>query len=123
MNRWAFLAGAIACEVTGSLSLKAALDHPGWYVLVVLGYVSAFVLLGFTLRAGMPLGVAYGIWGAVGVALTAAAAAVLFAEPLTLVMVIGIVLVGVGVLCVEIGSQIAHRSAVSTVSAEPGATH
>ena len=112
--RWLFLAGAIAVEVTASLSLKAALETPGFYAIVVVGYVSAFVLLSFTLRAGMPLGVAYGIWGAVGVALTAALAAAIFGEPLTPLMLGGIVLVILGVLCVELGS---HRPKAAEVEA------
>lgn len=66
MTTWPLLAGAIACEVTGSLSLRAAVAHPGWYAVVVVGYVAAFALLAAVLRRGMPLGVAYGIWGAVG---------------------------------------------------------
>ncbi|RUR01627.1 DMT family transporter [Labedella endophytica] len=105
MRAWLLLAAAIAAEVTASLSLKAALDVPGWYVVVVIGYASSFVLLGFVLRAGMPLGVAYGVWGATGVAATALLAAVFFGEPLTPVMLGGLVLIIGGVLCVELGSQ------------------
>ena len=110
MLRWLYLSGAILVEVAASLSLKAALDEPGFYAIVVIGYLSAFVLLSFTLRAGMPLWVAYGIWGATGVALTASLAALLFGEPLTPLMLGGIVLVIAGVLCVELGS---HKPATS----------
>ena len=38
MTKWLLLAGAILSEVTGSLSLKGALDRPGLYVLVAAGY-------------------------------------------------------------------------------------
>ncbi len=105
MIAWLLLAAAIAVEVTASLSLKAALDQPALYVVVVIGYAASFVLLGLVLRAGIPLGVAYGIWGAVGVAATALLAAALFGEPLTPVMLAGLGLIVVGVLCVELGSQ------------------
>jgi len=119
---WLLLAGAIATEVTASLSLKAALDAPVWYVPVVTGYVASFVLLGFVLRAGMPLGVAYGVWGATGVAATALLAAVLFGEPLTPVMLAGLVLIIAGVLCVELGSQrAAARRAATDESTASGA--
>ncbi len=111
MQTWLLLAGAIACEVTGSLSLRAAVDTPAWYVLVVAGYVSAFALLAGVLRRGMPLGVAYGIWGATGVALTAVLSAVIFGEPFTALMAVGIVLIIGGVLLVELGS---HRAAATT---------
>ena len=108
MKKWMLLAGAIAAEVTASLSLKAALDHPAWYAVVVVGYIAAFVLLSFVLREGLPLGVAYGIWGALGVALTAIMSSVIFGEPLTIVMGVGLVLIIFGVLVVELGSQRAH---------------
>jgi small multidrug resistance pump len=107
---WLWLAGAIVVEVTASLSLQAAVDDPGWYALVVVGYLSAFACLAKVLRGGMAIGVAYGIWGAAGVALTAVMAAVLFGQALTGVMVVGLVLIVAGVLLVELGSQRAHAA-------------
>ncbi|MBD7995052.1 QacE family quaternary ammonium compound efflux SMR transporter [Arthrobacter sp. Sa2CUA1] len=104
MKGWLFLAGAILLEVSGSLSLKAALSAPGWYAVVVTGYVGAFVLLSATLRTGMPLGVAYGIWAAAGVALTAVLGRILFKEALTWLMGFGIILIIGGVLLVEMGA-------------------
>lgn len=104
-GKWRFLAAAIVLEVAGSLSLRAALDQPAFYAVVVLGYLGAFTFLALTLRAGMGLGVAYGIWGAAGVALTAALSAAIFAEPLTPLMAVGIGVIIAGVLCVELGAQ------------------
>ena len=66
-------------------------------------------MLFLALRHGMNLGVGYGIWGASGVALTALLSWVVFGEPITLVMGIGIVVIMVGVLLVEIGAQSAAR--------------
>lgn len=108
MTKWSLLLGAIFSEVTGSLSLKAALDHPAWYALVAAGYAASFVFLAAVLRAGMPLGLAYGIWGALGVALTAVLGAVFFGEALTAVTFAGLALIIGGVLLVELGS---HRTA------------
>lgn len=104
MSPWLLLAGAIVCEVTGTLSLKRALDHPALYTVVVAGYVAAFFLLTFTLKQGLGIGVTYGIWAACGVALTAVASKVFFSEPLTDVMMVGIVLIIAGVLLVELGA-------------------
>ncbi|WNY33985.1 SMR family transporter [Curtobacterium flaccumfaciens] len=105
--KWLFLGIAIVAEVTGALSMQAAVEQPAWYavVAVAVGYVTAFLMLIRVLRSGMAVGVAYGIWGASGVALTAVLAAVLFGQALTLTMIIGIALIAVGVLLVEIGSQ------------------
>lgn len=102
--------GAILAEVAASLCLKSALVQPAFYAVVVTGYVLAFGLLSIALRQGLPLGVGYGIWGACGVALTAVMSFVLFDEPLTIAMGMGIVLIMGGVLLVEIGSQTAAKS-------------
>lgn len=109
MKKWLFLAGAIALEVSAALSLKGAIEAPWLYAVVAIGYLGSFYALSRVLRAGMSLGVAYGIWGASGVALTAILSALLFGEPITLLMGIGIVVIIGGVLCVELGSQAAHK--------------
>lgn len=101
---WPALGGAIISEVSATLALRQALNQPGFYVMVGIGYALAFILLSLTLKAGMPLGVAYGIWSAGGVAVTAIASRFLFGEPLTRTMVAGIALIMAGVLLVELGS-------------------
>jgi small multidrug resistance pump len=104
MTSWVLLAGAIISEVTATLSLKRALDHPIFYSVVALGYLIAFVLLSLTLRQGLGIGVAYGVWAALGVGLTAVGSKVFFGEPLTGVMIAGLALIVGGVLLVELGS-------------------
>ncbi len=114
--KWLLLVAAIASEVTGSLALKGALDAPALYAVVVVGYTATFALLGAVLRLGVPLGVAYGIWGALGVAATAVLSALIFGEVITPMMRVGLALVVLGVLVVELGSYVAgqrqHRGAV-----------
>ncbi|CAN5214641.1 multidrug efflux SMR transporter [soil metagenome] len=116
MRKWALLTGAILTEVTGILSLRAFQDHPAWLALVIIGYLSSFVLLTLVLRTGMPIGVAYGIWGACGTALTAILAAVIFGDPFTLPIVFGIGLIIVGVVLVEFGSQRANAAKPDAVA-------
>lgn len=102
---WIFLCGAISFEIAGTLALRAATDGSRrWYVAVGIGYVSAFVFLTLVLNAGLGLGVAYGIWAAAGVALTAVASKFLFKEPLTGIMAAGIALIAGGVLLIELGT-------------------
>lgn len=117
MKTWLLLLAAILTEVTASVSLKAAQTHPIWYPLVVLGYVASFYLLSRVLRLGLGLGVAYGIWGATGVALTALASVLFFGEPLTPLMIGGLILIIAGVLVVELGSQRAHGAAAAATAA------
>ncbi len=104
MRRAILLIAAILTEVGGSLALKGGLEFPWLYALTVLGYVASFILLAMVLKAGLPLGVTYGIWGATDVALTAIGSSLIFGEPFTPLMGLGIVLVAAGVLCVEFGA-------------------
>ncbi|WP_030989184.1 DMT family transporter [Streptomyces sp. NRRL S-1813] len=104
---WIFLAGAILSEVAATLSLRMAAQAENkrkWFVGLGAGYLAAFVLLTLALDGGLALGVAYGIWAASGVALTALASRILFKEPLTKVMSLGIALIVAGVLTIELGA-------------------
>jgi small multidrug resistance pump len=102
---WALLFAAISAEVAATLSLRASQDHSAWLIVVVAGYVCSFLLLTMVLRAGMPVGVAYGIWGALGTAATAVLAAAIFGDPFTWPIAAGIGLIIAGVLLVEFGSR------------------
>ncbi|GAA4802765.1 hypothetical protein GCM10023353_01020 [Tomitella cavernea] len=70
---------------------------------MVLGYVLAFGFLGGALEAGMPIGVAYGIWTATGIAMVALLARAIWGDPLTRRMLVGIGVIAAGVVLVEIG--------------------
>ncbi|MCV7153066.1 DMT family transporter [Mycolicibacterium pyrenivorans] len=99
------LVGAIVTEVIATLSLRVAANgRARFYAVVLVGYVLAFTMLLGSLRHGMPLGVAYGIWAAAGVALTAVASRFLFGEPLTRRMLAGMGFIVLGVLLIEIGA-------------------
>ncbi|WP_344119792.1 DMT family transporter [Kocuria aegyptia] len=102
---WTFLVAAILAEVATTLSLRAAATRSrAWYAAVVVGYVLALGLLSLALAHGLSLGVAYGIWTASGVALVAVACRLLFHEPLTWVMSMGMGLIVIGVLLIKFGS-------------------
>lgn len=100
---WATLAGAILFEVLATIALRASegFRKRVWIVPVVAGYAVSFFLLWLTLKQGMHVGIAYGVWTACGVALVALAARVLFGEPLTWLMGFGIALIVAGVLTIE----------------------
>jgi small multidrug resistance pump len=99
-----FLFGAIVFEVVGTLSLRmVAWTGVRWIGVMALCYALAFTMLTFTLQSGMPIGVAYGIWTAVGVALTAIAGRVLFRESFTWLTALGLALIVGGVLLIEFG--------------------
>lgn len=102
---WLLLIGAIVLEVVGTLSLRmAALSAKRWFIAVAVSYLIAFTLLALAIANGMPVGVAYGMWAAGGIVLTAVLSKILFDEPLNWIMAIGIVLIVGGVLLVQVGA-------------------
>ncbi len=99
------LALAIASEVSATVSLKLSegFTKVTPSIVVVVGYLAAFFFLSETLKRGMVLGVAYGVWAAIGVAAVAVIGALFLGEGLTVVQVGGIALVILGVLALELG--------------------
>jgi small multidrug resistance pump len=73
-------------------------------VIVVAGYVTAFGLLSQVLKRGLAVGVAYGIWSAVGVALVALIGVLFLGEALTWIQVAGLALVIAGVAALQLGA-------------------
>lgn len=99
------LALAIASEITATVSLKISDGFTKLVpsIIVVIGYSAAFFFLSQALKRGMPIGVAYGIWSAIGVAAIAVIGVLFLDERLSLIQVGGIALVILGVLALELG--------------------
>lgn len=108
MTIWLVLAGAIGIEVVGTLGLRASdgFRKKVWIAPVIMAYLTSFYLLWLALKLGMPVGIAYGIWTACGVALVAVIAKYLFGDPLTGRMVVGIGLIAAGVLTIELAGVV-----------------
>ena len=104
-GRWGLLTVAIVTEVTGTIALRGAVDRPWLYVVTAVGYLVSFVALVKLLRSGLALGVVYGTWSGLGVALTAGVSSVVFDEAFTVPMVFGLVLIVGGVVLIEVGSH------------------
>ncbi|MET7772790.1 multidrug efflux SMR transporter [Nocardia sp. NPDC005366] len=100
-----FLLLAIVSEISATISLKLSEGFSKVIpsIIVVIGYCAAFFFLSQALKRGMAIGVAYGIWSAIGVAAVAAIGVLFLDEKLTLVQVGGIALVILGVLALELG--------------------
>ncbi|WP_280273853.1 DMT family transporter [Nocardia wallacei] len=97
---------AIASEVTATVSLKLSEGFSKLTpsIVVVVGYAGAFFFLSQALKRGMSIGVAYGVWSAIGVAAVATIGALFLDEGLTPVQIGGIGLVILGVLALELGA-------------------
>jgi small multidrug resistance pump len=103
---WVFLAGAIGCEVAGTLALRALADGFRWgpAVVVAVGYAVSFVLLALALRS-VDVGPAYAIWSGVGTGAVAVLGVVLFAERINAAGVVGLVLIVVGVAVLSLSGS------------------
>lgn len=106
---WVLLAGAILSEVAATISLRLSEGFTKAVpsTIVVVGYLASFALLSQVLKRGMAVGVAYGIWAAVGVSLVALIGAAFLGETLTWVQVGGLALVIIGVVAVQSGAHTA----------------
>lgn len=106
-----YLAAAIVSEVIATSFLKfASGPRSAWWAYIILGvgYVLSFVLLSVTLRAGVPLGIAYAIWAGAGVVVVAVISWLVFHESLTWQQIVGMVLVIAGVGLLELGAAKQH---------------
>lgn len=109
MPPYVYLAIAILFEVIATSALKAS---NGFTVLlpsaiVVAGYSIAFFCLSLALR-GVPLGIAYGLWSAVGIVLVSIAGWLLYQQRLDLPALIGLGLIVAGVLVIQLLSKTTH---------------
>ncbi|TDW30955.1 DMT family transporter [Cryobacterium psychrophilum] len=100
-----FLAAAIGAEVVGAIATRYSDGFTRLVptVIAVVGVLGAYFLLSLTLKQGMGIGVAYGIWAAAGVTLVAVIGALFLGDHLTWLQVVGVALVIVGVLALEHG--------------------
>ncbi|TDR73517.1 DMT family transporter [Paludibacterium purpuratum] len=99
LTSWLMLAGAIAAEVTATSSLKlaAGFSRPLPSMVVVLGYIVSFWLLGRVVQR-LELGLVYAVWCGVGMAVVAMVGVFAYGESLTWLKCAGIVFITAGVV-------------------------
>ena len=104
MQPWLFLAGAIAFEVAGTISIKLSegFTRPWPAVLLFVFYAASFAALTFALKR-IEVGVAYAVWCGVGTTLVAAIGVLYFREAATVLKFSSILLIVVGVVGLNLG--------------------
>lgn len=102
MTSYLFLAGAIVCEVIGTLLLPYSKNFTRVYpsVLLVVCYMVAFVFLSFAVR-DIPLTIVYASWCGVGIFLVSVLSYFLFEQSLPWQGIVGLLLIVVGVTLVN----------------------
>lgn len=104
--KYLYLALAIIFEVIGSSFMKASDGFTKWLpaTIVAIAYLTCFYFLSLTLKS-IPLGLAYAIWGGLGIVLTAIISVLIFKQPLDLPAIIGIILIVSGVFVMNFFSK------------------
>lgn len=108
--KYLLLALAIVFEVTGSGFMKAADGFTKLWptVFTCLSYIVSLLCFSLALRY-IPLGIAYAIWGGLGIVLTAIISVVVFHQRLDAPAIIGIVLIVSGVVIMNFFSKTASH--------------
>ena len=101
-----YLSGAIVSEVVGTSFLQKSeqLTRLVPTLGMAVSYVASFYLLSQALKS-LPLGVAYAVWGGLGIILTAIVGMVLFRQRLDPPALIGIGLIVSGVIVINCFSK------------------
>ncbi|CAM3209350.1 QacE family quaternary ammonium compound efflux SMR transporter [Pseudomonas floridensis] len=103
---WIALAGAIVFELIGTtfLSRSEHITRLGPTLAAVVFYGCSFYLLAQALRT-LPLGVAYAIWGGLGIVLTAVISVVYLKQRMDWITMVGIGFIVAGVVIVNAFSK------------------
>lgn len=106
MINYIYLALAIVAETVATTALKMSEQFTRLWpsLIVVIGYAAAFYLLSLSLRT-IPIGVAYGLWSAIGIVLITTIGAIGFKQIPDLPAIIGMILIIAGVLIINLFSK------------------
>lgn len=106
LKSYLFLAAAIVCEVIGTSFLKQTeqFSKPLPTVIFVVAMATSFYLLSLALE-GIPIGIAYAIWSALGIVLIILVGYFFYKQNLDLPAIVGIALILVGVLIINLFSK------------------
>lgn len=104
--KYLFLALAIIFEVVGSSFIKASDGFTKLFptTIVAVAYLICFYFLSLALKT-IPLGIAYAIWGGMGIVLTAIISVLVFKQKLDTPAIIGIILIVAGVVVMNFFSK------------------
>ena len=104
--KYLYLPLAIVLEVLGSSFMKASDGFSKLLptTITIIAYIACFFFLSQALKS-IPLGIAYAIWGGLGIVLTALISVIIFKQSLDLPAIIGIILIVAGVFVMNFFSK------------------
>lgn len=106
LTAYAPLIAAIVLEVIGTTALKASDSFTRLWptLLMAVSYAGSFYALTFAMRV-IPMGVAYAIWGGLGMVLISLSGLFVFGQKLDAPACLGMGLIVAGVLVINLFSQ------------------
>ena len=106
MKSWIYLLVAIVAEIIGTSGLKASEGFSRLWpsLLTIVAYSTSFFFLSLTLRT-IPVGIAYAVWGGVGIVLIALVGWLYFGQRLDAPAIFGIFLIVSGVVVLNAFSK------------------
>ena len=104
--KYLFLSLAILLEVIGSSFMQASNGFTKllYTVITIVCFIACFFFLSQALKY-FPLGIAYAIWGGLGIVLTALISVVVFKQSLDIPAIVGITLIVTGVVVMNFFSK------------------
>ena len=104
--KYLYLALAIVLEVLGSSFMKASDGFSKLLptTITIIAYIACFFFFSQALKS-IRLGIAYAIWGGLGIVLTALISVIIFKQSLDLPAIIGIILIVAGVFVMNFFSK------------------
>mgnify|MGYP006377108539 FL=1 len=104
--KYLFLSLAIVLEVVGSSFMKASDGFSKLLptAITIVAYIACFFFLSLVCES-IPFGLAYAIWGGLGIVLTAIISVVVFKQSLDIPAIIGIILIVTGVIVMNFFSK------------------
>ena len=102
MISYIYLAGAVVCEVIGTmlLPLSENFTKPLPSISLFVAYILAFYLLTFALE-GIPIAIVYSTWAGLGVMLISILGNLLYGQVLQWPSILGLILIVIGVILVN----------------------
>ena len=106
LTAYAALVVAIVCETIGTSALQRSeqFTRLGPVAVLVVAYGVSFWMLSIALR-DMPVGIAYAIWGALGIVLITLVGWLVFGQTIDLPALLGIGLIVAGVIVINVFSS------------------
>ena len=110
MTGWTWMIAAILAEIAATSALKASQGFTRLVpsIIVVIGYGLSFWWFSLGLKAGVPVGISYAVWAAIGTVGVMLIGRFYYGEPTTVLQWVGAAVVIAGVVMMNLGGVLEH---------------